>query len=101
MDVPLGGCSNMVQVYLFLRLMAQITNKNPIAAYHKVVNAHIYKNQLPYVEEQLSREPLMEPTLDINPDIKLLADIMSWVTVDDFKWSYTEYHPEIKYPFSV
>ena len=36
----------MVQVWVLLRLMAQITNKNPKFAYHRSVNTHIYGNQL-------------------------------------------------------
>jgi len=100
-DWCLGTVSNMVQVYVFLRLMAQITNKNPKLAFHKNVNTHIYGTQLPFVEEQLSREMLAEPTLEINPDIKTLEDVMSWATVDDFQFSYPEYHPAIQYPFAV
>lgn len=100
-DVPLGLASNMVQVYLLLRLMAQITGKNPKFAYHKVVNAHIYSNQLEFVPEQFQREVLAQPTLDINPDIKSLEDLRTWVTLDDFKWDYPEHHPAINYPFAV
>ena len=100
-DWCLGEASNMVQVYVFLRLMAQITNKNPKTAYHKNVNCHIYEPQFEGVVEQLKRVPLKEPELEINPDIKTLEDVMSWVTVDDFKWTYDEYHPAIHYPFAV
>lgn len=100
-DFPIGNVANMVQVYTFLRLMAQITNKNPKMAFHKNVNCHIYQSQLPLVEEQLSRDPLAQPTLEINPDIKSLEDVMSWVTVDDFQFNYPEYHPPINYPFAV
>lgn len=100
-DMPLGNVANMVQVWLFLKLMAQITNKNPKMAYHKIVNAHIYENQFEGVLEQISREPLEQPTLEINPDIKTLDDVMTWVGVEDFEVSYPEYHPAIKYPFSV
>jgi thymidylate synthase len=91
----------MVQVWLFLRLMAQITGKNPKYAYHRNVNSHIYGNQLDLVPVQLSRSILAEPTIDINPDIKTLEDLETWVTVDDFKVTYPEYHPAINYPFAV
>lgn len=99
-DILLGGPSNMVQVYLLLKLMAQITDKNPKLAFHKVVNTHIYENQLPLVQEQLKREPLQQPTIEINPDIKSLEDLETWVTVDDFQYTYNEYHPAINYPFA-
>lgn len=100
-DFPIGTVANMVQVYVFLRLMAQITNKNPKIAFHKNVNSHIYSNQLEFVPEQLSRTPLAEPTLEINPDIKSWRDIMTWVSLDDFRYTYNEYHPPINYPFAV
>lgn len=69
-DWALGTDANKLQVWLFLRLMAQITGKNPKLAYHRNVNCHIYDNQMPLVPLQLEREMLAEPTLDINPDIK-------------------------------
>jgi thymidylate synthase len=109
-DVALGLVANMIQDWLFLRLMAQITGKNPKYAYHRSVNTHIYgegsvnadgKTQLDLVPTQLAREPLAEPTIDINPDIKTLEDVRTWVTVDDFKVTYNEFHPPINYPFSV
>lgn len=100
-DWPLGCTANMVQVWLMLRLMAQITGKNPKIAQHRSVNAHIYDNQLDLVPTQLERSPLIEPTIDINPEIKTLEDIETWVTVKDFVVTYPEYHPPIKYPFAV
>jgi len=45
-DVPLGQNFNQIQVFTFLKLMAQITGKKPGLAYHKIVNAHIYEDQL-------------------------------------------------------
>jgi len=100
-DWPLGTTANMVQVWLFLRLMAQITGKNPKYAYHRNVNCHIYGNQLKDVPTQLERPMLAEPTIDINPDIKTLEDLETWVTVNDFIITYPEAHPPIKYAFSV
>ncbi|WP_418138367.1 thymidylate synthase [Marinomonas sp. RS-M-Aa-14] len=45
-DVPLGLNFNMVQVYVLLAIVAQITGKKPGKAFHKIVNAHIYEDQL-------------------------------------------------------
>lgn len=100
-DWPLGTVANMIQVWLLLRLMAQITGKNPKYAYHRNVNCHIYGNQLGLVPVQLERRPLAEPTIDINPDIKTLEDVETWVTVNDFEVTYPEFHPAIQYPFAV
>lgn len=101
MDVPLGGNFNMVQVHFLLLLMAQITNLEPGMAYHKIVNAHIYENQLPFVQTQLERTPYEPPKLIINPDIRTLKDVETWVTMDDFKVEGYKHHDTIKYPFTV
>lgn len=101
-DVPLGLNFNMVQVYFLLALMAQITGKQAGQAFHKIVNAHIYEDQLELMRDvQLKRTPFPSPKLIINPDIKTLQDVETWVTVDDFTVEGYESHPPIKYPFSV
>jgi thymidylate synthase len=101
-DVPLGLNFNMVQVYFLLAIVAQITGKKAGMAYHKIVNAHIYEDQLTLMRDvQLKREPLSTPKLIINPDIKSLKDLETWVTMDDFSIEGYAHHPAIKYPFSV
>lgn len=101
-DVPLGLNFNQVQVYFFLAIMAQITGLKPGRAYHKIVNAHIYEDQLELMKEvQLKREPYPSPKLIINPEIKSLEDLETWVTVDDFKVEGYRHHEPIAYPFSV
>ncbi|MBN1378310.1 MAG: thymidylate synthase [Gammaproteobacteria bacterium] len=101
-DVPLGLNFNQIQVYTFLALIAQISGKTPGKAYHKIVNAHIYEDQLELMRDvQLKREPYPSPQLEINPDIKSLRDLETWVTLDDFKVLGYKYHEPIDYPFSV
>lgn len=100
-DVPLGLNFNMVQVYVLLAVMAQITGHKVGKAYHKLVNAHIYEDQLPYVFEMLEREPKQSPTFSINPEIETLEDLETWVTTSDFAVEGYEYHPSIRIPFSV
>ena len=101
-DVPLGLNWNMIQCYTFLALMAQITGHQAGQAFHKIVNAHIYEDQLELMRDvQLQREPLASPRLIINPEIKSLEDLETWVTLDDFKVEGYEFHPSIQYPFSV
>ncbi len=80
-DVPLGQNFNQIQVFTFLALMAQITGNKAGRAYHKIVNAHIYEDQLALMRDvQLKREPYASPKLHINPDIKTLEDLETWVT---------------------
>ena len=101
-DVPLGLNFNQVQVFVLLALVAQITGNKPAVAYHKIINAHIYEDQLELMRDvQLKREPLPLPKLNINPDIRSLADLEDWVTLDDFSVEGYQHHPAIKYPFSV
>ena len=101
-DVPLGLNFNQVQVFFFLAIMAQITGLKPGIAYHKIVNAHIYEDQLALMKDvQLKREPLPLPKLIINPDIKSLKDLETWVTMDDFSVEGYQSHEAIKYPFAV
>lgn len=100
-DVPLGLNFNQVQCFVLLALIAQITGHKAGKAYHKIVNAHIYENQLSLLKEQLGREPFASPKLHINPAIKTLEDIENWVTTDDFTVTDYQCHPAISYPFSV
>lgn len=101
-DVPLGLNFNQIQVFVLLALIAQITGKTPGLAYHKIVNAHIYEDQLELMRTvQLKRTPFTSPRLHINPDIKSLKDIETWVSMDDFEVEGYEHHEAITYPFSV
>jgi thymidylate synthase len=101
-DVPLGLNFNQIQVFTLLALVAQITGNSAGLAYHKIVNAHIYEDQLELMRDvQLRREPFDPPQLHINPDIKSLEDIETWVTLKDFEVDGYEHHDPIAYPFSV
>ena len=101
-DVPLGLNFNQVQVFTFLALMAQITGHKAGMAYHKIVNAHIYEDQLALLRDvQLKREPFPAPQLRINPSIRSLEDLETWVTLDDFEVEAYRCHDPIQYPFSV
>ena len=101
-DVPLGLNFNQIQVFVLLKLVAQITGREPGHAFHKIVNAHIYEDQLELMRDvQLQREPFAPPVLHVNPDIKSLDDIENWVTLDDFSVEGYQCHEPISYPFSV
>lgn len=101
-DIPLGQNFNQIQVFTLLSIMAKITGHKAGKAYHKIVNAHIYEDQLELMRDvQLKREPYPLPKLHINPDIKSLDDIETWVTLDDFEVEGYQYHEPIAYPFSV
>jgi len=100
-DVPLGVPFNMIQVAWLLMIMAQITGLKPKIGFHKLINVHVYENQLELFIEQLTRNPLPQPKLKINPNIQTLEDLETWVTTDDFELVGYNHHPAIKFPFSV
>ena len=101
-DVPLGLNFNPIQVFWFLAVMAQITGHKPGKAYHKIVNAHIYEDQIELMRDvQLKREPFDPPKLHISSEIKSLEDLETWVTMDDFSVKGYQHHDPIAYPFSV
>lgn len=100
-DFCLGLRFNMVQCYVLLALMAQITGLKPGIARHNMVNIHVYEDQLEALQEELKREPYIAPKLVINPNIQSLHDVETWVTSDDFNLTDYLYHPPIKYPFTV
>ena len=102
-DVPLGLAFNMVQVSWLLRIMAHITGLKPGKAFHKLVNCHLYDDQIDLMRDvQLKRTPYDPPTLHISDAIKTfddlenMEDIMQHFTVE----GYTSHEP-IKYPFAV
>lgn len=101
-DTPLGLVFNMVQCAWLLMIMAQITGNKPATVKHDLVNIHIYEDQLELMRDiQLEREPFSPPRLTINPDIKSLEDLETWVTLDDFELEGYECHEPIKFPFAV
>ncbi|WCX68788.1 thymidylate synthase [Salmonella phage GSW6] len=102
-DFLLGQVFNMVQCYALLAIMAQITGLKPGIARQKIINLHIYEDQYNVLMEhkQFDREPFAPPTLEINPNIKTLDDVLTWVSKDDFTVRGYEHHPAIAYPFTV
>src|SRR6056297_2323624 len=100
-DVPLGLTFNQVQCFVLLALISQITGNTAGKAFHKIVNAHIYEDQLDLLENvQLKRKPYPSPQLNINPEIKTLNDLETWVTLNDFEVIGYQHHEPINYPFS-
>lgn len=101
-DIPLGIPFNMIQCTWLLRIMAQITGLNPGTAFHKMINVHIYEDQIDLLKKQIKREPYKQPKLLINPDIKCLDSLE--VLADpkkDFNLVDYVFHPSISFPFSV
>lgn len=101
-DLPLGHAFNQVQVAWLLLVMAKITGLKPGVAYHKIVNAHVYEDQLDTLRTvQLVREPRELPTMVLPEDLETLEDLETWITPEHFDLVGYEPHDAIKYEFSV
>ncbi len=73
-DYPLGLPFNMLQCYYLLDAMAKITGHKAGKVFHKMVNVHIYEDQIPMFKEQLSRTPLTKAE-GFNPKFELPEDL--------------------------
>lgn len=109
-DMPIGvGSVNMVQCYFILWLMAYLTGKEPMVAYHRIVNAHIYENQIDGVSQQLENKiSRLKPKLVCLRDFTI-EDVLddtrpTALKPSDFKVIYPEGYknpPIIQFPFTV
>lgn len=102
-DMPLGYVANAVQCYVLLLLVSHITGHKAGKVFHKVVNAHIYENQLELLKEQIERQPYELPTLfmDLNrikslEDVECVQDPVSAFALHNYK-----HHEPINFPFTV
>lgn len=101
-DLMLGGAFNMTQVWVLLYIMAHITGHKMGNCYHKIVNAHIYEDQIEGCMTQLSRTPYAPPTLTLdNPNVNTLDDVLTHLRPEDFILRDYRHHDPIHYPFSV
>ncbi|RUA07141.1 MAG: thymidylate synthase, partial [Gammaproteobacteria bacterium] len=83
-------------------ITAQITGKKASIMRHHLSNVHLYENQVEiFKNQQINREPMVLPSLKINPNIKSLEDLETWVTMEDFELVNYKHHEAIKYPFTV
>jgi thymidylate synthase len=100
-DMALGVPFNIVGYSWLLMVMSQITGLKPGVFNHFLHDVHIYENHLEGVHTMLSRNEMELPKIWINPDIKTLEDLETWVTVDDFKIEGYNSHPAISLPMAV
>lgn len=89
-DVPVGVPSNMVQYAALTMMIAQVLDLEPYEYVHTISDAHIFVDQIPVVEEMLTREPLPFPTMKLNPKVK-----------DLFAFRYTDFTLEDYHPHSA
>lgn len=96
-DMFLGVPFNIASYALFTHMIAQVCNLEVGELIITIGDAHIYKNHIDQVNEQLSREPKSYPTLKLNPDITVITDFeMEDIELEDY-----ESHDAIKAPMAI
>ena len=98
-DMFLGVPFNIASYALLQSILANILNLTPGEFVHTFGDAHIYKNSIDQVKEQLSREPKKLPKL-VMPNIDSI-DSLNNFSVDDFVLDGYESHPALKAPMAI
>ena len=98
-DMFLGVPFNIASYALLLSIIAEILDLKPKRFIHSFGDAHIYKNSLEQVKEQISRAPKSLPKLVI-PKLNSLDDLKACV-IDDFILDGYDPHPPIKAKMAV
>lgn len=96
-DVPIGVPFNTAGYALLLMMMAQVLDLKPGKLYHNIIDAHLYENQVPAMQEMIARESFPYPKVAMNPDIK---NIFAF-GLDDFQLVGYECHPKMQIPVAT
>lgn len=95
-DFPLGNPFNIASYGLLLELIGKETGLIPNKLIGFLADVHIYENQYETVLEQLKREPLPLPKLEI----KNFTNIFHW-THEQVSLIDYNHHPKLDYPIAV
>lgn len=99
-DCGVGLPFNISSYAVLLHIFARILNKKPRNLCGHLGNAHIYKNHIEGLTEQLKREPYKLPEIWINPNLKTLEDFEN-AEINDFKLINYEHHSAIPMSMAV
>ena len=98
-DMFLGVPFNIASYALLLSIVAEVLNLKPKRFIHSFGDAHIYKNSIDQVKEQLKRTPKRLPKLII-PSLESINDLKS-CNINDFVLEGYDPHPPIKAEMAV
>ena len=98
-DMFLGVPFNIASYALLQSILANILNLIPGEFVHTFGDAHIYKNSIDQVKEQLNREPKKLPKLTM-PNLNSIDELKNY-SVDDFVLEGYESHPALKAPMAI
>ncbi len=96
-DIFLGVPFNIASYALLTLMMAQVTGLQPGEFVHTLGDAHLYNNHLEQANQQLQREPLALPRMQLNPEVKSIFDFR----FEDFELVGYQAHAHIKAPVAV
>lgn len=97
-DVGAGVPFDTAQYALILLMAAKVNNMQPKELVHFMVDAHLYKDQLPHMEELIKREPKQEPRVVIKSKATNLFEFK----IDDFELvDYDDSNPKMKIPVAL
>jgi thymidylate synthase len=99
-DFALGVPLNLASMSLLLMLFAKTCNMKPGVATWIGGDVHLYENHIDTIKEQIKREPLPLPTINIKKDITTLDDILN-LNIDDFELINYQSHPKINFELFV
>lgn len=97
-DMFLGVPLNIASYAVLLHMVARVTDLQPGEFVHTLGDAHIYLNHLDAVDEQLSRDPMPRPSLDIADRGQRAIDDFLF---DDFELVNYQSHPAIRAEMAV
>lgn len=80
-DLALGIPFNIASYSLLCLMVAQVCGLKPGEFIISLGDAHVYKNHFQQIEEQVKREPLPFPRVELDPGVK---------SIDDFKYEHVK-----------
>ena len=96
-DIFLGVPFNIASYALLTMMIAQVCDLQAGEFVHTLGDAHLYKNHMEQVAQQLQRQPDSLPELRLNPNIKNIFDFR----FDDFELSGYSPQAHISAPVAV
>ena len=98
-DMFLGVPFNIASYALLTHMFAQISDLEVGDFVHTIGDAHIYSNHMDQVKQQLKRQPMAHPTLEM-PEFKTLQELLTTTPSDYILQNYSPMD-SIKAPMAV
>ncbi len=93
-DLCLGTVANIFQYALLAHMFARSHGFEPGELVYFASDCHVYDYHIEIAKQQLEREPMPFPTVELNPEVR---DVTQF-TLGDIRVAGYQSHPAIKYP---